>query len=161
MAITPLDPVTALLEVGRNVIDRLWLDPMQATQAKLEAIKLQQSSDLAQISGQMEINKAEAASRNPFTSGWRPFIGWTCGAGFAVQFVVGPVGEWVCALAGHRYRTLGSSCGGCPLGLEPAGAAGLAWVWAHRARCAGGRVATVLCGSNLTAEHLQDILRSP
>jgi threonine dehydratase len=45
--------------------------------------------------------------------------------------------------------------------LEPAGAAGLAGVWAHRARWAGGRVATVLCGSNLTAEHLQDILRSP
>ena len=47
------------------------------------------------------------------------------------------------------------------LPLEPAGAAGLACVWAPRARCAGGRVATVLCGSNLTAEHLQDILRSP
>lgn len=45
--------------------------------------------------------------------------------------------------------------------LEPAGAGGLACVWAHRVRCAGGRVATVLCGSNLTAEHLQDILRSP
>ena len=45
--------------------------------------------------------------------------------------------------------------------LEPAGAAGLAGVWAHRARWAGGRVATVLCGSNLTADHLQDILRSP
>lgn len=99
-----IDPVTALLDVGGKVIDRLWPDPAQAAQAKLELIKLQQSGDLAQIAGQLEINKAEAASPNPFTSGWRPFIGWTCGAGFAVQFVVGPVGEWVCALAGHPVK---------------------------------------------------------
>ena len=51
-----LDPVTALLDVGGKVIDRLWPDPLQAAQAKLELIKLQQSGDLAQIAGQMEIN---------------------------------------------------------------------------------------------------------
>jgi len=96
--------VTALLDVGGKVTDRLWPDPMQAAQAKRELIKLQQSGDLAQIAGQLEFNKAEAASPSPFTSGWRPFIGWTCGAGFAVQFVVGPVGEWVCALAGHQVK---------------------------------------------------------
>ena len=63
-----------------------------------------ESGNLAQIAGQLEINKAEAASPNPFTSGWWPFIGWTCGAGFAVQFLVGLVGEWVCALAGHTVK---------------------------------------------------------
>ncbi len=99
-----IDPVTALLDVGGKVIDRLWPDPLQAAHAKLELIKLQQSGDLAQIAGQLEINKAEAASPNPFTSGWRPFIGWTCGAGFAVEFVIGPVGEWVCSLAGHPVK---------------------------------------------------------
>ena len=82
-----IDPVTAMLDIGGKVIDRLWPDPVQAAQAKLELIRLQQSGDLAQIAGQLEINKAEAASANPFTSGWRPFVGWTCGAGFAVQFV--------------------------------------------------------------------------
>jgi hypothetical protein len=69
-----LDPVTALLDVGGKVIDRLWPDPLQAAQAKLELIKLQQSGELAQIAGQLEINKAEAASPSPFTSGWRPFV---------------------------------------------------------------------------------------
>lgn len=83
-----LDPVTALLDVGGKVIDRLWPDPLQAAQAKLELIKLQQSGDLAQIAVQLEINKAEVASPNPFTLGWHPFIGWTFGAGFAVQLVV-------------------------------------------------------------------------
>ena len=99
-----MDPVTALLEIGNTVIQRIFPDPAQAAQAKLELVKLQQSGELAQITGQLEINKAEASSSNPFTSGWRPFVGWTCGAGFAVQFVVGPLGEWASALAGHPVK---------------------------------------------------------
>lgn len=96
-----LDPISALLDVSGKVIDRLWPDPAQAAQAKLELLKLQQAGELAEIAGQLEINKAEASNPNPFTSGWRPFIGWICGAGFAVQFVVGPLAEWVAALYGH------------------------------------------------------------
>lgn len=99
-----VDPVTALLDIGSKVIDRLWPDPVQAAQAKLELIKLQQSGELTQIAGQLEINKVEAANPNPFTSGWRPFIGWVCGAGFALQFVVGPLGEWITMLAGHPVK---------------------------------------------------------
>ena len=99
-----LDPVTALLDIGGKVIDRLWPDPVQAAQAKLELIKLQQSGELTQIAGQLEINKAEAGNPNPFTSGWRPFIGWVCGAGFALQFVIGPLGEWVSMLMGHPVK---------------------------------------------------------
>lgn len=99
-----LDPVTALLDIGGKVIDRIWPDPTQAAQAKLELFKLQQSGDLALIAGQLEINKVEAASASAFTSGWRPAIGWVCGAGFAVQFVIGPLGEWASALAGHPVK---------------------------------------------------------
>jgi hypothetical protein len=33
-----------------------------------------------------------------------PFIGWVCGAGFALQFVVGPLGEWISTLAGHPVK---------------------------------------------------------
>ena len=99
-----VDPVTALLDIGGKVIDRLWPDPVQAAQAKLELIKLQQSGELTQIAGQLEINKVEAANPNPFTSGWRPFIGGVCGAGFALPFVVGPVGEWISMLGGHPVK---------------------------------------------------------
>ncbi len=67
MAIPPMDPVTALLDAGGKVIDRLWPDPLQAGQATLELIKLQQSGDLALIAGQLDINNAEAASPSPFT----------------------------------------------------------------------------------------------
>jgi hypothetical protein len=82
-----LDPVSALLDIGGKVIDRLWPDPVQAANAKLELIKLQQSGELAVIVGQLEINKAEAASASVFVSGWRPFIGWVCGAACAWNWI--------------------------------------------------------------------------
>jgi len=99
-----LDPISALLDVGSKVIDRVWPDPAQAANAKLELMKLQQSGELALIAGQMEINKVEAANPSVFVSGWRPAIGWVCGAGFAIQFVVGPLAEWGAALAGHPVK---------------------------------------------------------
>ena len=99
-----LDPISALLDVGSKVIDRVWPDPAQAASAKLELMKLQQSGELAQIAGQMDINKAEAANPSVFVSGWRPGIGWVCGAGFAVQFVIGPLAEWGSALYGHPVK---------------------------------------------------------
>jgi hypothetical protein len=99
-----LDPVTALFEVGSKVLDRVLPDPAQQAAAKLELMKLQQNGELAQITGQMEINKVEAASSSLFVSGWRPSIGWICGAGFAVQFVIGPLAEWGAALAGHPVK---------------------------------------------------------
>ena len=99
-----LDPVTALFEVGSKVLDRILPDPAQQAAAKLELLKLQQNGELAQISGQMDINKIEAASSSVFVSGWRPSIGWVCGAGFAVQFVIGPLAEWGSALYGHPVK---------------------------------------------------------
>jgi hypothetical protein len=98
------DPVTALLDIGGKVIDRIWPDPTAAAVAKLELFKLQQSGELSQIAAQLKVNEVEAASPNPFVSGWRPFIGWICGVAFAVQFVAGPLLEWASALAGHPIK---------------------------------------------------------
>jgi len=99
-----LDPVSTLLEIGGKVLDRVLPDPAQQAAAKLELMKLQQNGELAQIIGQMEINKVEAASSSLFVSGWRPSVGWVCSAGFAVQFIIGPLAEWGAALAGHPVK---------------------------------------------------------
>ena len=37
-----------------------------------------------------ETNIAEAKTGNWFIAGWRPFIGWVCGLGFAYTFVIAP-----------------------------------------------------------------------
>lgn len=99
-----LDPLSALLDIGGKVIDRVWPDPEKAAAAKLELFKMQQSGELAAMAGQLAINKEEAANTNVFVSGWRPFIGWVCGSGFAIQFVIGPVAEWGSALYGNLIK---------------------------------------------------------
>ena len=50
--------------------------------------------------GQLEINKAEAASGSIFKGGWRPFIGWVCGFAFAYHFILQPVLVFGVAAAG-------------------------------------------------------------
>lgn len=88
-----MDPVTIMLGIGNKVIDRLWPDPAQAAAAKLELFKLQQSGELAVITGQMEINKTEAANPSVFVAGWRPFIGWVCGAASAWNWIGLPMAK--------------------------------------------------------------------
>lgn len=76
--------------------------------AQLELLKLQQSSEFQALDAQVklaqaqtDVNKVEAASSSIFIAGWRPAIGWVCGSGLAVQFLVGPLFTWIAALAGH------------------------------------------------------------
>mgnify|MGYP003647321342 FL=1 len=87
------DAVTA----GLKIIDKFIPDPKAKADAIFKLKNLEQEGNLAelnayvtQLSGQIEINKIEAASSNLFKSGWRPFIGWVCGSAFAYKFIVQP-----------------------------------------------------------------------
>ena len=60
-------------------------------QLELEAVKVEASL----IKGQQEINVTEAKHQSVFVAGWRPFIGWVCGLGFAYQFLLYPVLMWL------------------------------------------------------------------
>jgi hypothetical protein len=100
------DPLSAALEIGGKVIDRLWPDPVQAAAAKLELLKMQQSGELAAMTGQMDINKAEAANASVFVSGWRPFIGWVCGAACVWNWLGLKVLLFAAAYAGHPLTNL-------------------------------------------------------
>jgi hypothetical protein len=84
------DPISSALDLGSKLIERLFPDPAQKAAAQLELLKLQQSGELTEISGQLEINKVEASNPNMFISGWRPFIGWVCGTALVVQYIVRP-----------------------------------------------------------------------
>jgi hypothetical protein len=93
-----MNPLELLLSIGGKVIDRVFPDPTQKAAAQLELFKLQQSGELASLAaetdlakGQQNINIEEAKNPSVFVSGWRPFIGWVCGAAFALNFVIGPI----------------------------------------------------------------------
>lgn len=102
MDISFKDPVSVLLEIGGKVIEKIWPDPAQAAAAKFELFKLQQSGDLAQMAGQMQINQEEAKSSSVFVSGWRPFIGWVCGVACAWNWIGLGIAKVVAELLGSH-----------------------------------------------------------
>lgn len=88
------DPITAVSELATKVIGTIWPD-------KTEAEKAQLAAALQIVQGQIDINKAEAASPSSFTSGWRPFIGWVCGTACAWNWIGLPIAKFGCAYFGH------------------------------------------------------------
>ncbi len=75
-----LDPVTAVADLVGVAINKIWPD-------KSEQEKQQLAAAVMMVQGQLDINRAEAASPSIFVSGWRPFIGWVCGSACAWNWV--------------------------------------------------------------------------
>lgn len=96
------------IPVLTDLIGKLIPDPQAAAAAKLQMLEMAQKGELAQLdadlrlaTGQQEVNKVEAASGSLFVAGWRPFIGWVCGAAFAFKFIGGPLAVVLMAMIGH------------------------------------------------------------
>lgn len=96
--------IAPLMGVLDKVFDRVWPDPEKKAQAQLELIRLQQEGAFKELDaslqlalGQIDVNKVEAGSDSLFKSGWRPFVGWTCGGGLFYQVIASPIFGWVAA----------------------------------------------------------------
>ena len=103
---TPL--IGGLIDAGLKVLDRVLPDPTQKAAAQLELLKLQQAgefkaleADLQLALAQTEVNKVEAASADPFKSGWRPAAGWVCVLGLLYQFLAQPLLAWGSTMQGY------------------------------------------------------------
>jgi hypothetical protein len=73
------DPITAALGVGGKLIDRLWPDPAQRDQARLQLLELAQQGQLAEFTGKVQIISTEAASSHWLAANWRPILMLTFG----------------------------------------------------------------------------------
>lgn len=71
----------------KPILDKAFPDANERLQA--EAAVNAQVAGL--VSGQLEINKIEAASPSMFVAGWRPAVGWTCVSGLGYQVILRPV----------------------------------------------------------------------
>ena len=92
-------PITGLLDKFIPDVDlKNKLAHQVATMAETHAQEL--------AKGQLEINKVEAQHKSIFVSGWRPFIGWTCGIALCWHFVLQPVTLFVCTYIGLTIPTL-------------------------------------------------------
>ena len=96
----------SLLSIGTKIIDRVIPDKAAAAQAQAELVKMQVSGELEQLAGQLEVNKVEAAHSSLFVAGWRPFIGWVCGAALADQFVIRPIVTWAVPSMGYQIAEM-------------------------------------------------------
>jgi hypothetical protein len=86
--------VGAIADLASTVINKIWPDKSEQEKQELAAAVLV-------VSGQLEINKSEASNPNAFVSGWRPFIGWVCGAGCAWNWIGLPVAKAVMVAFGN------------------------------------------------------------
>ena len=86
-----IGPVTGLLD--KFIEDK---DQKAALAHEIATMSQKYAQEIAQ--GQMAINQVEAAHKSLFVSGWRPFIGWTCGLGMFGNFITIPFSNFVLAL---------------------------------------------------------------
>ena len=86
-----IGPVTGLLD--KFIEDK---DQKARLAHDLATMADEHAQELARA--QLEINKVEAAHHSLFVSGWRPFLGWTCGLGFFGNFITIPFANFVLAL---------------------------------------------------------------
>lgn len=89
----------AVADLANTVIGRLFPD-------KTEQERQQLAATLTIIQGQLDTNKAEAASSSAFVAGWRPAIGWVCAAALACQYIGRPLLMWGGVVTGHQWPPL-------------------------------------------------------
>ena len=99
-----------IIAEGLKIINKFVPDPEAQARAQLEMLKIKQADvfkemevALQEKQMQSDINKVEAASDHIFVSGWRPFMGWICGLGFAMQVIVFPVVSTIASLVNHSF----------------------------------------------------------
>jgi Holin of 3TMs, for gene-transfer release len=76
-----------------TAINKIWPDKSeQEKQAIAAAVMV--------VQGQIDTNKEEAKNPSVFVSGWRPFIGWVCGAACAWNWIGLKIALFIAAYSG-------------------------------------------------------------
>ena len=76
----------SIIGIADKVLGKFIPDKTLRDQLRHEMNMAFHAANLAQI----EVNKAEAASKNMFVAGWRPSVGWICSIAMAYHFIVQP-----------------------------------------------------------------------
>lgn len=87
----------SVADLANNVINKIWPD-------KTEQEKEQLKAAIMVVQGQLDINKEEAKNPSVFVSGWRPAIGWVCGAACAWNWIGLKIALFVAAYTGHALN---------------------------------------------------------
>lgn len=93
--------LAALIPVIGTVIDKIFPNANEAAAAKLRLFELEQQGKLKELDAavqmsiaQLDVNKAEAASSDPYTSRWRPTVGYVIAFALGFQYIINPLILW-------------------------------------------------------------------
>lgn len=98
-----LDPVTAILNIGNTILDRVLPDKAANDAAKVALIQAEMAGTLQAAHDQLNVDAVEAANQSVFVAGWRPFVGWCCGVAVAYTYIVQPCIVSIVVLAGKQF----------------------------------------------------------
>jgi hypothetical protein len=98
MELNVANPVSELIDFGRDIIDKIWPDKTaqaaERAQAESHVLDLAHQryesvlqASVASDTAQAEVNKVEASSEKWWKAGWRPYIGWVCGTALATYYI--------------------------------------------------------------------------
>jgi len=79
--------IQALIGPATALLDKFIEDKDQKAKLAHDLATMAERHAQELAKGQLEINKAEAQSRNMFVAGWRPFVGWSCGLALFWHFL--------------------------------------------------------------------------
>jgi hypothetical protein len=100
------DLLGKLVDPVSNLLDKVVADKDQKAQLAHEIATMAERHAQELARGQIEINKAEAQSRNIFIAGWRPFVGWSCGLALFWHFLGLPVTLFITGWFGVEHPPL-------------------------------------------------------
>jgi len=86
-----LTGLSAIADLASNLVGRFFPDKTEQEKAQLSLVLTTMQNQMSMNQGQMDTNKVEAGSPSLFVSGWRPFVGWVCGAACAWNWIGLPV----------------------------------------------------------------------
>ncbi len=82
-----IGPIATLID---DCVKRAFPDKTEAEKVNAQIQMALLQADLGTVQGQIQTNMEEAKSSSIFVAGWRPFVGWACGAALAWQFLGQP-----------------------------------------------------------------------
>lgn len=83
--------ILPIFDIIGSIVSSILPNTTEIEKAKIAEAMATNADLTALLTGQMQINEAEANSGSIFVGGWRSAVGWVCAAAFAWEFVLQPI----------------------------------------------------------------------
>ena len=98
--------LSALLGPATQLLDKFVEEKDKKNELAHEIATMAERHAQELAKGQLDINKAEASHKSIFVSGWRPFVGWTCGVALCYHFILAPLILFGVGISGYTVPPL-------------------------------------------------------